>query len=105
MKIAYHIPLYYENNGKLVSCYTEDFKNDLLKTLHNRGVSHIQLHTIKVEKSDKFVEEELLIFWSDNLKDFSNLFIELVTKYHSDLVQKEYYYEFDSNLVTIKGVV
>lgn len=103
MKITYHIPLYYENQGKLITTYSSDFRAECLQTLHKLGVSHIQLHTIKVKRLDKFIEEELLIFWSDDLGYFSNLFIELVTKYHSDLCQQEYFYEFDSNLVSIKG--
>lgn len=105
MKIVYHIPMFYQNGSELLAAFKDDFEYDLIKSLHKLGVIYIQQQIVQVEMNGHLVDELLLIFFADTVSDFSKMFIDMVSKYHSDLCQSVYYYEFGSNIVAISGVV
>lgn len=107
MKVVYHIPCYYQNRGSLEACFNEDFKAELIRRIHAIDSSYIQLQTVKVERNGVFVDEELLMFYlddlnfSDKLRTTLGIFTDTIKKYQSDLCQEIYLYEYEGVIVSI----
>ena len=104
MRIVYHVAYYNFVRGSLYALYTDEFENEMIETLQKQGVKYIRCQEAQ-KVFDKFNTgaELLYVFWADDSAKFLRIFIELISKYHKDLCQEEYYCELGDDLVTIQG--
>lgn len=103
-KFVFHIPSYYTYDGSIYACDSSDFKRELVDAFTKAGNNYFYIIPAKrFLRGIEFPFEMLVLYDTKNTEClYTDIFIELVCKYHSELKQDCYYYERGNVFVNLK---
>ncbi len=103
-KFIFHIPSHYIYDGSIYACDSSDFKRELVGAFTEAGADYYFIVPAKrFLRGIEFPFEMLVVYDTDESGClYTDIFIELVCKYHSELKQDYYYYEHGDKLVHLE---
>lgn len=103
-KFVFHIPNFCIIGGSISACDTSDFKRELVDAFTKAGDNYFYIVPAKgFLRGIEFPFEMLVLYDTKDTEClYTDIFIELVCKCHSELKQEQYYYERGSVLVNLK---
>ena len=103
-KFTFHIPSHYIYDGSIYACDSSDFKRELIDSFTKAGDDYFYIVPAKrFLRGIEFPFEMFVVYDTDDSGClYTDIFIELVCKYHSELKQEVYFYERNSVLVNLK---
>ncbi len=103
-KFVFHIPSHYIHDGSIYACDSSGFKRELVEAFTEAGNDYFFIVPAKkFLRGMEFPFEMLVVYDTEESGClYTDIFIELVCKYHGELKQDCYYYERGDVLVNLK---
>lgn len=100
-RFAFHIPNHFIREGEVWACANYNFKRELMKAFAESGEGYFFTVTAKRFLMGSEFPFAVIVVYETNDSGclYSDIFMELVRKYHSALKQEQYYYERGDMLV------
>ncbi len=104
MKLVFHLPSYCIHENEVWACANYNFKRELVEAFAKAGNDYFYLIPAKKFLGGIEFPFEMLVVYDteDSGCLYTDIFIELVCKYHSELKQECYYYERGDVLVNVR---
>lgn len=101
-RVVFHIPHFAYVENHLVGVYYEGFKKELEAKMADMGLRGWYYLDAKGAFYNRIYNEELLVFLGESqvVKDVISLFKETVKTWAKELLQEQYCYELNNQLVT-----